>query len=52
MRGNLRPVIAGDSLAVSFRDNQGAVVLNYTGLKIWDSDGKTLPSRFAKSRPP
>ena len=46
MRGNLRPVIAGDSLAVSFRDNQGAVVLNYTGLKIWDSDGKTLPSRF------
>ncbi len=45
-RGNLSPKIAADALGVLFQDSAGATVLNYTGLKVWDADGKTLPSRF------
>ncbi len=29
-----------------FLDGHGATVLTYSGLKVWDADGKTLPSRF------
>ena len=25
----------------------GAAVVNYSGLKVWDADGKILPSHFA-----
>jgi hypothetical protein len=46
VRGTLIPVITADSLGVEFRDASGATVLNYTGLKVWDADGKTLTSRF------
>ena len=29
-----------------FLDDHGATVLTYGGLKVWDADGKSLPSRF------
>jgi trimeric autotransporter adhesin len=45
-RGNLQPKITPDALGVLFQDDSGTTVLNYTGLKVWDADGKTLVSRF------
>ena len=45
-RGTLRPSISSDALTVHFRDASNAPVLNYSGLKVWDADGKILPSRF------
>jgi hypothetical protein len=45
-RGNLSPKVAADAQGVSFQNASGARVLNYTGLKVWDADGKTLASRF------
>ena len=47
VRGGLRPKVTGDTLGVEFRDAAGATVLNYSGLKVWDADGKVLASRFA-----
>jgi hypothetical protein len=46
VRGGLRPQITGDALGVEFLDAAGATVLNYSGLKVWDADGKVLASRF------
>ncbi len=46
VRGNLKPVITSDALGVQFRNDAGATVLNYSGLKVWDADGKVLRSRF------
>ena len=45
-RGSLRPKVSHDSLAVSFENEAGATIVNYTGLKVWDADGKVLASRF------
>lgn len=45
-RGNLRPVVPPDALGLLFQDSTGATVLNYTGLKAWDANGKILTSRF------
>lgn len=45
-RGTLHPSIAADTQGVLFKDDAGATVLNYTGLKVWDADGKILHSRF------
>jgi hypothetical protein len=47
--GDLKPSVASDMQTVHFRDDAGAPVLSYSGLKVWDADGKTLPSRFASS---
>ena len=47
VRGTLKPQTAPDGLGVAFRDAAGALVLNYAGLKVWDADGKVLPSHFA-----
>ena len=47
VRGTLGAQIAADGLGVEFRDAAGAAVLTYSGLKVWDADGKILPSRFA-----
>ncbi len=44
--GGLRPAVSKDSQTVHFRDALGAPVLNYSGLKVWDADGKILTSRF------
>ncbi len=46
VRGTLRPRISADAQSVAFQDASGATVLNYSGLKVWDADGKVLPSRF------
>ena len=46
VRGDLRPALTGDAQGVRFLDGHGATVLTYSGLKAWDADGKTLPSRF------
>ena len=45
-RGTLTPAITADAKGVLFRDAAGATVLNYSGLKVWDADGKVLPSHF------
>ena len=45
-RGTLRPSVAADAQGVLFQDDSGTTVLNYTGLKVWDADGKILRSRF------
>ena len=47
VRGGLRPRVTADAQAVQFLDERGATVLNYSGLKVWDADGKTLPAHFA-----
>ncbi len=46
-RGTLHPRVSADALGVLFQDTTGATVLNYTGLKVWDADGKVLASHFA-----
>ena len=48
IRGNLHPQVSADGQGVAFRDVPGATVLTYSGLKVWDADGKTLPARFAR----
>jgi hypothetical protein len=45
-RGTLRPHVSADAQAVHFQDASGATVLNYSGLKVWDADGKVLASHF------
>ena len=46
-RGTLHPCVSADAQGVLFQDASGATVLNYTGLKVWDADGKVLASHFA-----
>ena len=46
--GGLRPGVSNDALTVHFRDKGGAPILNYSGLKVWDADGKILSSRFER----
>ena len=45
-RGTLKASVAADTQTVYFRDDQGGPVVTYAGLKVWDADGKVLPSRF------
>ncbi len=45
-RGTLRPRVSTDAQTVLFLDASGATVLNYSGLKVWDADGKVLASHF------
>ncbi len=42
-RGTLHPCVSADAQGVLFQDASGATVLNYTGLKVWDADGKCSP---------
>ncbi len=46
-RGTLKPGVSSDAQTVHFRDEVGAPILNYSGLKVWDAEGKILASRFA-----
>ena len=46
VRGSLTPFITADALGVEFRDPAGATVLTYTGLKVWDADGRILRCHF------
>jgi hypothetical protein len=47
VRGNLHPMISGSE--VRFVDNEGAVVVVYANLHVWDAGGKSLPARFRTS---
>jgi len=46
VRGGLQPTISKNGESVEFRNATGAPVLHYAGLKVWDADGRTLPSQF------
>ncbi len=46
VRGGLRTILSADRQTLHFRDDARAAVLNYGGLKVWDVDGKVLPSHF------
>lgn len=46
MRGNLIAKLSSDKNAVSFCDSNGISILNYGGLKAWDSNGTPLSTRF------
>ena len=46
VRGGLRPVVEPDRLSVRFVEAAGATVLTYSGLLVFDADGKALPARF------
>ena len=51
VRGSLVGRVTMDGQGVLFCDNSGATVVNYSGLKVWDADGKILPSWFAPLDP-
>lgn len=44
--GRLQASIASDAKGVHFRDGAGAAIVDYSGLKVWDADGKVLRSHF------
>ena len=46
VRGTLHAEVQSDGLGVFFTNAEGASVLTYSGLKVWDADGKVLPARF------
>ncbi|MBA3352980.1 MAG: FG-GAP repeat protein, partial [Blastocatellia bacterium] len=46
VRGELRPEISPEGVALRFVDAQGGTVLTYSELKVWDADGRTLPAHF------
>ena len=41
------PNISADGETLRFEDAQGTTVLTYSGLKVWDAEGRNLPARFA-----
>ena len=46
VRGGLRAQGHADGRGVSFVNEQGHTVVNYTGLKVWDADNRELPARI------
>ena len=44
--GGLHPEVLADGSGVRFVDDQGATVVNYTGLKVWDANGQVLEAEF------
>ncbi len=38
--------VTADAQGVTFQDAAGTAVLNYTGLQVWDAEGKALPARW------
>ncbi|CAN5502218.1 hypothetical protein BH20VER3_BH20VER3_04510 [soil metagenome] len=47
VRGSLHPEISTGGETLRFADPQGNTVLTYSGLKVWDAAGTSLPARFA-----
>jgi len=47
VRGGLAPKINEGARAVRFVDASGGTALTYSGLKVWDADGKLLDAAFA-----
>ena len=46
VRGTLQPVAAADGRRLTFVDDAGAAVVNYSGLVVLDADGCELPARL------
>lgn len=46
VRGELRPEVESGGRGVRFVDTHGAAAVTYTGLAVWDADGRALASRF------
>ncbi|MCA1778017.1 MAG: FG-GAP repeat protein [Xanthomonadaceae bacterium] len=44
--GELAPRIAANRRDVAFVDAQGSTALTYSGLQVWDADGRMLDARF------
>ncbi len=42
VRGALRPEVAAGGRTVSFKDGEGATILTYAGLTVFDADGRDL----------
>ncbi|MFN0112273.1 MAG: HYR domain-containing protein, partial [Blastocatellia bacterium] len=47
VRGELRAQVTADGQGVSFVQPGCGAVINYSGLKVWDADGKTVAAQFA-----
>ncbi|MFN0110096.1 MAG: BACON domain-containing protein [Blastocatellia bacterium] len=50
VKGNLVARAVSDGQALSWHDDKGAEVLNYSGLKVTDADGKSLAARMTAER--
>jgi hypothetical protein len=50
VRGDLRTRINNDGRGVTFVDDNGAAVVNYTGLTAYDADGAVVPAWFEAGR--
>ena len=48
VRGCLEPVVSTDGRDVRFVDVEGASVLNYSGLTVFDADGQVLDANFSR----
>lgn len=46
VRGDLTPAVAPNASDVLFLDAAGNAVVSYTGLTVFDAEGRTLPSHF------
>jgi len=46
VRGDLRPMVSADGHDVTFVNESGAAVVNYSGLKVIDADGVAVPAWF------
>ena len=46
VRGELAPEVTNDGLGVRFLNGDGATVLTYAGLKVFDHDGHILPAQL------
>ena len=49
VRGGLRPVVDANGHGVRFLNGAGAVMVTYTGLHVFDAEGRTLRARFEPS---
>ncbi|MCX6592520.1 MAG: hypothetical protein NTZ56_13440 [Acidobacteria bacterium] len=49
VRGTLRPRVSANGKSASFHNDDGATVVSYGGLKVWDADGHLLSSRMEAS---
>ncbi len=49
VRGDLIPRVDADGRGVTFVNDGGAAIVNYTGLTVFDADGVALPAWFAEA---
>jgi len=48
VRGGLHPDVAADGRSVRFLDGDGATVINYADLVVFDAEGRSLSARFRR----